>query len=390
MTEILAAKKAAIQSSSIETGDSPTVDLISQLLKAQTERETTTEKGDDQGSKQAPSLADSEVLGNLFMFIIAGHETSANSIHFCLLLLALHPTAQRKVQSVLSEIFQSRIDKPATWDYERDFPRLLNSYLAAVLNEELRLVAPTITIPKTVPTPGKWQDLRIDIGTEGAGTGRVVQVPPGCMVRLCLPSVHRNPRFWPHGPAAGEGVFATPDHNGGGTDLEEFQPERWVVPGSGDDDVVTINTEAETETEIDTDIEMPSLTPAKGLYAPPRGAFIPFSDGQRACLGRRFAQVEILAALAAILSSHSVELDMGEFLVPSGDDQQETQVDEMSLHQKKALWCRARDAAREKLRTRMIAIITLQLRGASVPLRIVPRGREWFGDGVVGEEEERG
>ncbi|KAI7652911.1 cytochrome P450, partial [Hortaea werneckii] len=49
-------------------------------------------------------LTDDEILGNAFVFILAGHETAANTIHFSLLFLALHPSSQRRLQKDLDQI----------------------------------------------------------------------------------------------------------------------------------------------------------------------------------------------------------------------------------------------------------------------------------------------
>lgn len=44
-----------------------------------------------------------------------------------------------------------------------------------------------------------------------------------------------------------------------------------------------------------------------------RGTFLSFSDGSRACLGRKFAQAEYVAFLVAVLREWRIELrgDMG-------------------------------------------------------------------------------
>ena len=72
-------------------------------------------------------------------------------------------------------------------------------------------------------------------------------VPAGSIVTLCQYTVQRDPRWWP--------------------DAERFEPERWL--GSRD--------------------------PSR-----PRGAFFPFADGPRSCLGARFARTEALLALATL------------------------------------------------------------------------------------------
>ncbi len=46
-----------------------------------------------------------------------------------------------------------------------------------------------------------------------------------------------------------------------------------------------------------------------GDFLDPRpGSYIPFSDGHRGCLGKRFALVELVAMVTRIFSEHSVEL----------------------------------------------------------------------------------
>jgi len=342
MKEIVAAKKTAIRSGR----ESPTVDIIGQLVKGQQQ--------DTHGKTQGlAALTDSEVMGNLFVFMLAGHETSANSIHFSLLLLAIHPSTQKKVQEELDEIFQGR--PISEWDYDRDLPLLFSGMLGAVLNEELRLIAPVITVPKTVSS--KPQPLTIN--------GREVTIPPNIMVRLCIHSVHRNPKFWPHGPPKDPNKPYFPPGNPD-NDLEEFKPERWLRSHNAD----TVTPQCSQTPSCSPSPTTPSVN---GLYTPPKGAYIPFSDGHRACLGRRFAQVEILAALALILSQYSVELAVDEWATDEA-------VENMTEGEKADVWRKARDKADWTWQNKMGCVITLQLRGASVPLRVVKRGGERFWD----------
>jgi len=331
LEEMVAAKKATIKSRAVETpNESSDVDLISQLLKAQKLSDPS-----KANSGQTISLSDSDVMGNLFMFIIAGHETSANSIHFSIILLALHPEIQRRVQHELSAIFQGR--PVSAWSYDSDLKQLFNSLLAAVLNEELRLIGPVIAIPKVVgSTP---QQLSI--------SGRDCTFPAETMIRLCVSSVHHNPNFWPAGPS--NSVFPLGNRD---NDLENFKPERWI----------NHHTHSSTESATST-----------SLYMPPKGAFIPFSDGQRACLGKRFAQIEILAALAVIFSEYSVELAVDEW----ASDQV---VAGMEKNERKEVWEKAEKKTRRLLRDKVSSIITLQLRGAHIPVRFVKRGTERFWD----------
>jgi cytochrome P450 len=327
MNEMIATKRSTMQ---LEKGDSPKNDLLSQLVREY-------EGGSGQKPQGRIGLSESEILGNLFVMIIAGHETSASSIHFSLILLALHPQVQKEVQNELDDIFKGR-QNPSQWDYESDLPSLLNSKLAAVLNEELRLFAPTMTIPKiSTSTP---QHLTVD--------GKDITVPAKTMIRLCVPSVHRNPKFWPHSRSEKHSEASSAN------DLEEFKLERWLRP-----DRPTASLAKNVDTE--------------SIYVPKKGAYIPFSDGARACLGRRFAQVEILAALALIMSRCSIELAVDEWAT-------DEEVEKMTGHERKNVWRKAEEKANWTLQNKMACIITLKLRGAHVPVRVVRRGEERFMD----------
>ena len=351
MKEMVAAKKTDIKSGAAE---SSTIDLIGQLVKGQ-------EECRDEKSQGPAALADSEVMGNLFVFVIAGHETSANSIHFSLLLLALNPEVQRRVQEELTEIFRGR--PISQWEYDRDLPRLLNGMLGAVLNEELRLIAPIITVPKIVCSMP--QQLIVD--------GKEVTVPANTMIRLCVPSVHRNPKFWPHGPPKDPQKPYFPLGNQD-NDLEEFKPERWLRKKAEKADTLT-NGHTKEADMADTDdlIDRMAAETSGSLYTPLKGSYIPFSDGQRACLGRRFAQVEILAALAVIFTQYSVELAVDEW---ASDEE----VEKMTKEQRGEIWKKAEEKAQWIWQNKMHCIITLQLRGAHVPMRFVKKGDERFWD----------
>lgn len=106
-------------------------------------------------------LTDDEILGNAFVFILAGHETAANTIHFSILFLAMHWSSQKHLQDDLDAILG---EKPvAEWDYDNDMPKLFGSMCGAVMNEELRLVPPVsiasfhgIQDPLTIWALGGW------------------------------------------------------------------------------------------------------------------------------------------------------------------------------------------------------------------------------------------
>ena len=350
MNEMFQAKKAAVLTGT--EGDN--LDLMIALIKGA----GITAESAPQGEASRQTLSDDQILGNAFIFILAGHETTADSIHFCLALLAMNIAAQRHLQSDLDEIFQGR--PPSQWDYDQDLPKLFGSMAGAVMNEEIRLIAPVISIPKSSPK-GSPQSLIVD--------GKKCTVPENTYIVLVVPAAHRNPNQWPTGPPSDPKHPIHPLSNLD-NDLEEFKPERWLLDPNSKPSTTTLP-DQETDIEASTLGVNTSAVTSSSLYQPPKGAYIPFSEGHRSCLGRRFAQVEILAALALIFSQYSVELAVDAYAT---DDE----VAKMSEREKKEVWRKAKEEVERQMREDMASVITLQLRKGSIGLRFVKRGRERF------------
>ncbi|KAL9580197.1 MAG: hypothetical protein Q9212_004643 [Teloschistes hypoglaucus] len=344
----------------IATGDAKQdgMDLMGFLLKGSS---TARGSSSDKQAQSKPALSDTEIMGNAFVFLLAGHETAANSIHFSCIYLALQPACQRRLQASLDRAFGSR--PVSDWDYDRDFNTLFSGMAGAVLAEELRLVPPVSGIPKCVRSDSSPQPLVID--------GKKFYIPPATYVTLVSTAVHRNPKLWPTGPPSDVKKPVHPTSNTD-NDLEEFKPERWLLRDDSKGPGATSEADAHTtEHTEDAPNTATGTNVSHALFRPPRGAYIPFSEGYRACLGRRFAQVEILAALAVIFKYYSVELDVSEY---STDEELEG----ISAAGKKDFWDKAAGDARTLLRDKMGMVFTMQLREGKVPVRFVERGKERF------------
>jgi hypothetical protein len=86
----------------------------------------------------------------MHIFTIAGHETTATSLRFTLLFLALHPDVQNCLHEGILEPTRGEPEDVAHWDYHRMFPKLITR----VMLEVLRLYPPVVTVPKsTSETP---------------------------------------------------------------------------------------------------------------------------------------------------------------------------------------------------------------------------------------------
>jgi cytochrome P450 len=98
-----------------ETAEDETHNLLERLVRSRREEQEVT-------NKRNPGLSDSEVLGNVYIFSIAGHETTATTLRFALVLLAIHDDVQETLYREIVEVLGNR---PGDSEYESAFPRLV-------------------------------------------------------------------------------------------------------------------------------------------------------------------------------------------------------------------------------------------------------------------------
>lgn len=356
-------------------GESPEegMDLIGQLVRSSyeldetaagktsktTPKSTTTGQGARaradpavNGSGRAVTLTREEITGNAFVMLVAGHETTANALHFCLLHLAANPSSQRRLQADVDRLVGST--DPRTWEYETLVNPIMASMLGACMNETMRVIPSVIEVPKTA-TPDQDQVITLD--------GRSCVIPAGTKIAISAAAVHMNPRHWPARPSR-----IDPERD----DVPDFVPERWFRSASEQDGYTSSSSSSSSSDESEDYGGFRGRDTSKQLFRPERGAYIPFSDGPRACLGRRIAQVELLAALAVLFQTHSVELAVDDE-VPGGSAQLAgmDRGAQWDVYQRAADRCRATVAGASSL-------LTLKLHGKHVPVRVVKRGRERF------------
>lgn len=297
----------------------------------------------------AVKLTDDEIISNAFIMILAGHETTANVMHFTLIQLATNPAAQRRLQQDVDALVGDT--DPSTWEYEAHINALLASHVGAAVNETMRTMPPVTTIPKIVSASA-------DQTVTTAADGATHLMPAGLSINILPASVHRNPRWWPTRPS---------EITGKPTDLEDWVPERWYR----DDTNAAASTAGAPDHEDGDDYGgFKGSDVSASLFRPVRGSFIPFSDGPRSCLGRRIAVVELVAALPVIFQRYSIELAVDEWAT---DDE----VERMGAEERRRVYARAQKSARDNL-SAAAAIVTLKFHGQRVPVRLVKRGKERF------------
>jgi cytochrome P450 len=102
--------------------------LIDAMVKPQTQEQ-----------KNARGLSDAEILANMYMFTLAGHETTATTLRFALVLLALHQDVQDWLFEEIQEAIHDEPLDPAQWDYATVFPKLVNSLCVMVWDISMSL-----------------------------------------------------------------------------------------------------------------------------------------------------------------------------------------------------------------------------------------------------------
>lgn len=217
--------------------------------------------------------------------------------------------------------------------YDSAYPALMESFVGACINEALRLYTVLPYLVKTVPTqPSRGQASDRD-GYIFSVNGTPHHIPGGTMVLVNTTAAHTNPEYWPEpGKAAGSGSYKSATRT---SPVDLFNPDLWFPS----------NDIAEEKDSAHRD--------SAHFLRPKAGTFIPFSDGSRGCLGKRFALVELCAIVTRVLAEYSVEL-----VVKDGDE-----------------WQSARDEAARVLLEEVEFHMSLRVTG-KVPVRFVRRGEE--------------
>ncbi|KAF7308128.1 Cytochrome P450 [Mycena chlorophos] len=213
-------------------------DILSVLLKANL----------SEGIPESQRMSDAEVVAQIPLFFLAGHETTSTAAAWIMHCLSYNPLIQAKLRAELLALDTST----PTMDELNRLP-----YLEAVIRETLRLHAPVVFVQRTamqddvLPLGEAYVDKQ---GREFTSLG----IRKGQTIHIPIWAVNNDPEIW-------------------GSDVAEFKPERWTTLPD-------------------------AVNSIPGIWA----NLLTFAAGPHNCIGFRFSLAELKILLFAILRTFEI------------------------------------------------------------------------------------
>lgn len=205
------------------------VQLLMEIKKQELEKKKNGQETDDL------VIDDKIITANAFVFFVAGFETTASTLSYCLYELSVNQDIQEQAYQHIVSVLKNHGGE-VTYDAVKDM-----SYIYQIFAETLRMHPPlpllmrVVTKNYTIP-------------------GTSLMLPKHSSVTIPIYSLHYDPEYFPE-----------PD---------KFKPERF-----------------DKEENIR------------------KGTYMPFGDGPRICIGKRFAEMEMQIALAKLLLKYKFTLN---------------------------------------------------------------------------------
>ncbi|KAK9247336.1 cytochrome P450 [Lipomyces tetrasporus] len=196
-----------------------------------------------------------ETASEIADHVVAGHETTAVALTYLCWHVAKHPEIQDKLKSEIRAACGPSDGKSpcSVLPAFKDLDKL--PYLAAVLQETLRLYAPIpASEPRVVPPSGYWYS---PSSSEYGSKASSVFIPGGTVISMQPWTLHRDPSVFP--------------------DPETFDPDRWLKSDS------------------------------EALHRMNR-SFMTFGAGIRMCVGMNLAMEDMKFITAFIFSKYTAKL----------------------------------------------------------------------------------
>ena len=109
-------------------------------------------RAEDQGDeKETRRMTEQEVMGNAFIFLFAGHETTANTLHYALILLAQRPDIQQILLNEVDSVYaRAALEGRDQLEYELDFNRARWTFAIMVCDKCSSYAVPDANVMVTV------------------------------------------------------------------------------------------------------------------------------------------------------------------------------------------------------------------------------------------------
>ena len=130
MTEVYEEEKA-----SIAKGKQGGKNLMTSLVRASIDTPETMVPVNLASAHNLGGLTENEIYGNMFVFNFAGHDTTAHTLAFAIVILSPHPSVQDWLSEELQYVLGDTI--PEDWGYTQIFPRLKRCLAVLVRLESL-------------------------------------------------------------------------------------------------------------------------------------------------------------------------------------------------------------------------------------------------------------
>ena len=182
-------------------------------------------------------------INQIKIFLLAGHDTTSSTICYAYHLLSKHPALLERMRQEHDEILGKDLEQASAIISDR--PHTLNQlhFTTAVLKETMRLFPAASSV--------RDGDERVSLSENGKD-----YPTDGCIVWSLHQAIHRDIQYWPQ--------------------ADDFVPERWLVP------------------------------PGDPLF-PIKGAWRPFENGPRNCIGQEFAMMEMKVVLVMTVRRFTID-----------------------------------------------------------------------------------
>ncbi|RXK36383.1 hypothetical protein M231_06349 [Tremella mesenterica] len=243
---MIATRRDALQAEQAGLGPQekikPPSDLLGAIVASQMDIEAEEKARGGKGTSKA-GLTSEEQMGNVWIFIFAGHETSGQTLTFTLGHLAMYPEWQEKIFQEIEEVCQG---SHPTYRDMNNLPSVLACVYETLRLRDLISLNQKLALKDTVLPYTTWDDL-------GQITNHTHTIKKGSHVLVDFAASGQNPFFY--------------------RDPHRWDPSRWYGEEGNKN----------------------------------RSHLFNFSAGPRACIGRRFAEVEMTAILSTLIKKVKFE-----------------------------------------------------------------------------------